>query len=410
MIKNLQLSDKLLLLAEYGLYLLIIFLFMDKGETFRAIGIYLPPILIFIRAILLKENPVAYKNNIFILTVFLCLSAVISSIFAPDILYSFKWFNRTYLKLFLVYLSISYIFQTQQKLESLSKLFVFLILLFVIFTFYNFYKKVLINSYDYGKVVRQYIIPLEFFLPFLFFYIATQKTKLLKLAGFAILLIAIIAIVFTGSRGGWISVSLSLFIWTIGYLKITKKKFVNIFRIISGIIALMIVLFIVISPPSYVKEKFNQLLKGDTSERKEMVWPAAVDSYFNLSFINKIVGNGLGRMTYLEDFKKWYINKFGKEPEELYGPHNIYLYILYKQGVLGISIFLLLLYFSFKYLIKSLTINQSLSMKFFALSLISVLTGLLVHGIVEDTPFIQLILIISLIGAYVNYLGKIKND
>ncbi|WP_353684120.1 O-antigen ligase family protein [Thermodesulfovibrio sp. 3907-1M] len=405
--KNLQLSNKLLLLTEYGTYLLILFLFMDKGETLRAIGIYIPPLLIFVRAIFLKENPLNFKNIISILTIFLCLSGIISSIFAPDPLYSLKWFQRTYLKLFLVYLSISYVFQTQQKLEKLSRLFVFLSVLFTIFTFYDFYTKVLPNSYNYGKFVRKYIVPLEFFLPFIPFFITTQKTKLLKVIGFVILLLGIIAIILTGSRGGWISVSLSLFIWLIGYLLITKKKFIKILPIISGIIVVIVILLTVISPP-YVKGNFKELLEGYTSLRKEMVWPAAIDSYYNLSLINKIFGNGLGRMTYLEDFKKWYLNKFGKEPEELYSPHNVYLSILYKQGILGISIFLLLIYFSFKYFIANLTTEQILSMKLFSLSLISVLTILLVHGIVEDTRFIQLILIIPLIGAYVNFVEKIK--
>jgi len=409
MINNFQLSDKLKLFAEYSVYLFIIFLFMDKGETLRTVGIFVPPLLIFIRAIILRENPVNFKNPIFILLICLCLSGIISSIFAPDTFYSLEWVKRTYFKLFLVFLTVVYLFQTPKMLEKLSKLFIFLAFLFTIFTFYDFYKEIVLYSNDFGKAVRKYIVPLEIFIPFILFYIAVQKTKYFKFVGFILLSISIVAIILTGSRGGWISVGVSILIWLIGYLYITRKRILHILPII-GVIIISVSLLLIILSPFYVKQKFNQLLTGDTSLRKEMVWPIALKSYANLSPINKIVGNGLGRMTYLEDYRKLYINKFGKEPEELYSPHNVYLYTLYKQGLLGLIIFITLLYISLKNLIRGLKINQSSSMKFFALSLISALIALMAHGMVEDTRFIQWMLMLPLIGAYIEYLGNIKND
>lgn len=401
----------LFLASEYGIYLLVIFLFMDKGESFRTIGIYIPPILVLVRSFLFKEkNIFNFKNSIFILMTALCLSGIISSILSPDPFYSLKWFKRTYIKMFLVFIAMVYIFQSPPMLNKISRLFVIVTLLFVIFTFYDFYTKIYLHNQDYGTVIRKYIVPLEVFLPFVMFYIVTHKNSTQfdvakRLLGFIILVSGFLSVIFTGSRGGWISVSLGLLVWVFGYSFITKKY--NIILFVFGAMV-SIFIFLIIFSPTHVKFKYQQLLHGDTSLRKEIVWPAAIQSYLNLPLINKIGGNGLGRMIYLEDFKKWYIEKFNKLPEELYSPHNLYISLLYKQGVLGISIFILLIYFSFKILIKSLNIAQPLEMKIFALSLISVLVTLLIHGVVEDTSFIQWMITIPLIGAYTTYIENLK--
>ncbi len=399
----------LLIFSEYLLYLLIIFLFIDQGQTFREVAIYTPLILLFLRALISQENPVDIKNRIFILVIFLCFSGIIASIFSPEPYYSLKWFKKTYLKLFFVTLAFIYIFQTPQKLENLSNLFVFLTLLFSILTIYEFYTKVFLKSYDFGTTIRKYIVPLEIFCLFIPCFIVTKKTKFLKIIGLSLLLITLLAIIFTGSRGGWISVLSGIAVWLIGYTYITKA---NIKKIVVVTVSMTVIIFIVISicSPSYVKVKIEQLLKGYTSQRKEYVWPIAIESYKNLPLINKIFGNGLGRMTYLEDFKKYYINRFGKEPEELYSPHNVYLGTLYKQGIFGLTIFFALFFTSFKILFKSLKMEQSLKMKTFALSLIAVLSVFMIHGLVEDMRFNQLLLIIPLIGAYNGYLWKMKND
>lgn len=400
--------EVLSILAEYLIYLLIIFLFMDKGMTFREIGVYLPPILLILRALVLKENPIDIKNKIFILLIILCLSGIIASIFSSELFYSLKWFIRTYLKLFLVFVAFAYLFQTSQRLEKLGNLFVFLAFLFSILTIYEFYTKVFLKNYDFGTTIRKYIVPLELFCFFIPFFIVTEKTKLLKFIGFSLFLINLIAIILTGSRGGWIGVFSGLLAWLISYSYIAKLDIKKTFIvIISTILSIYIVMSII--SPSYIKGKIEQLLEGYTSQRKEFVWPIAIEAYKNLPVMNKIFGNGLGKKDYVEDFKKYYIKKFAKEPQEIYSPHNIYLYTLYKQGLFGFVVFLILLFTSLKILLKSLKIEHSFKMKVFALSLISILVVFMIHGLVEDMRFNQLLLIIPLIGAYTQYLRNIQN-
>lgn len=395
-------------ISQFLIYILIIFLFLDKGTSLREISIYLPPILLLIADSLSRENPVDTKNSIFILLVILCVSGIIASIVSPEPIYSLKWFNKTYLKLLLFFFAFTYIFRTSQQLEKLNNLFIFLAFLFIALAIHTFFTKIISENQDFGIAIRAYIYPLEIFFPFTLYFIFSGKKKFLKYASLGLLPLCLIAIILTGSRGGWISVTSGLFVWLGGYSYISKG---DIKKISISVISLTLSIFIIIATisPSYLKMKVDQLIKGDTSQRKEFVWPIAIESYKNLSLINKIFGNGLGRMTYLEDFKKYYLKRFGIEPPELYSPHNIYLYTLYKQGIVGLAVLLTLFFTSIGILIKSLKMEQPIEMKFFALSLISILSILMIHGLVEDTPFAQLLLIIPLIGAYTRYMRSIKN-
>ncbi len=402
-LKNLE------LLNEFFIYILIIFLFMDKGETLRVIGIYIPFSLLIIRFLVLKENPIRLNNSIllFILFCLFCLSGIIASLFAPSFLYSLEWFKRTYLKLFLVGIVFLGFLNSQDKIIRLTYLFIIMALIFTIFTYYDFYKKILILNEDYGKSIRKYIVPLEIFLPFVFF-LFIKESKLFKFLGLFLLILGSVAVILTGSRGGWISLFISFFICAYGYFYLNKVNFKWLISIIMIILLIFCFLINIISP-NYINMKFKQLLKGDTSLRIEIVWPAAIEIYSNLSFINKIFGNGLGRMTYLEDFRKWYLDKFNHQPSETYSPHNFYLSILYKQGIVGLVIFIILVFVCMRYLIYYIRFSkQNIDIKIIGISILAALSGLLIHSLVEDMRFIQWIFILPVTIGYLNYIKPQK--
>lgn len=404
---NEQISKKLDLIIEGLVYIFIIFLFMDKGETFRVVGIYLPFFLLIIKFIILKESPVNLNNSVFNLVLILCLSGIIASVFAPSILYSLSWFKRTYLKLFLVSIVFFGLFKTQERITNLTYLLIIMTIVFTIFTFYDFYKKIIVLNMDYGTTIRKYISPLEVFLPFVFCLFVDNR-KIFKYIGLIILILGTLAVVLTGSRGGWLSISASFIVCIYGYFYI-KKPNLKILTLTICSFLLFIFMGLTILSPSYIKEKFVQLKKGYTSQRMEMVWPAAIDSYMNLPLINKIFGNGLGRMTYLEDFKKWYLKKFNHEPSEIYPPHNLYLSTLYKQGILGFIILIFLIFKAIKNLIRSIKLSQEfLNIKIFGISLLAVLIGIVIHSFVEDM-FLQWVFIIPAIIGYINYTQNILN-
>lgn len=406
---NNQFFKNLDLLKEGLIYILIIFLFMDKGETLRIIGIYVPFFLLVLKHIVLKEKLVRLNNSILILFFLFCLSGIIASLFSPSFLYSLQWFKRTYLKLFLVGLVFLSFFNTQDKFFRLKYLFIIMTLIFIIFVYHDFYTNVLkYNTHE--KYVRKYIYPLEIFLPFVFYPFFEQKSQFKYIGLLIILSFSAVAVILTGNRGGWISVCISLLICAYGYLYLRKVELRKLIVTICCVFAVITMLFI-FSTPSHVKIKFEQLLSGYTSNRLEMVWPAAIESYLNLSLTNKIFGNGLGRITYLEDFKKWYLERFNKEPVEFFSPHNFYLSILYKQGIFGLLIFLSLVYICINKLIKIAKSSQlSINIRFFGICILASLIAILIHSFVEDTLLGQWILIIPLTIAYINYTENLLKN
>lgn len=60
-------------IMEYGIYLLALFLFTDKGESFRSLGLYIPPVALTVRAYLVRRWPFDWNNlllfSIIILTI-----------------------------------------------------------------------------------------------------------------------------------------------------------------------------------------------------------------------------------------------------------------------------------------------------------------------------------------------------
>jgi O-antigen ligase len=391
-------------IMEYGIYILVIFLFTDKREAFRSIGIYIPPVILAVRTYLLKELPFNWKDPIFILICALCLSAIVASIFAPIPYESFRWFKKTYLKLFLVFIVVAYIFKHPDLLRKLGILFSILGVLFTIFTFYDYATKAILpnGNVDFGSTIRKYINPLEVFLPFIPFAFISTSRKLIKGLWVIALFAGLIAVLLTGARGGWVSIGISLIIWIVGYYYLTGKRITSFLPYIVGaIIGIFLILNII--PSSHIYSRIKQGF--DTSNRLEMVWPVAIDNYSKLSFTHKIIGNGISRTTYLNDFREWYLQKYGSypTPEATLPPHNIYLYTLYKQGIIGLLLLLAMIIVSLKYMLLRLTGNYSLQMKFFGLSILSCLVGsYVIHGLVEDVYFKQFILIISVVGAFLN--------
>ncbi len=388
----------------------ILFLFTDKGQTIREIGIYLPTIFIFLRCLLLKDFTFfkdLLKNKFFIVILALCVSGLISSFISPDPLYSLKWFKRTYLPLFLVSISIAYTFQDVSFFKKMKILFVFVLIFFIILTIKDFYHMQTIKSDDFAKFTRKYINPLEIFIFSPILLLLLNEKKYIKLICILIFILSFIAMILTGSRGGWLAIfcGFLFLLFFVGFLN--KKIFkILIFLLVSAILFLLLIFSSNIEKPSYLKMKFKQLFEGDTSLRLEYVWPGAIGTYLELPLENKLLGRSLGRITYAEDFSSWYIKKHKNSPPYIYSPHNFYIYLLYKQGIVGFFIFSFLIYMIFKELLSTLLdVNKNLEFRSFALFILASFINLLVHGFFEDTRFIQWIFILSLITGF-NHLIK----
>lgn len=392
-------------IMEYGIYLFVIFLFIGKGESFRSIGLYAPPVILAVRVYLTKQSPFDWKNPIFLCVVALCLSGIAASFFAPSLTESFNWFKRTYLKLLLLFIVISFVFRKPALLIRLSFLFTVLLFLFSLMTFYDYMTEAILaeGAINWQPAVRKYISPLETFIPFVPLFILISKSKSIKALWVIVLIMGIVAALITGARGGWISIGVSLFLWGILYSRLTKKRIAAVIPYIIGAAITIFLLLTIVRVP-HIMEKVRQGF--DTSNRASVIWKAAVGNYNKLSALHKLIGNGLDQKTYLKDFSEWHNRRYGYYPskENIYTPHNFYLYTLYKQGIIGLLILLALIFTCIKEILFRITSRNDIAKPLLGISILSAFVGsFIIHGFVEDQRFLHVFgLLLCIIGAYTN--------
>lgn len=391
-------------IIEYGIYLLAVFLFTDKGESFRSIGIYMPPLALIIRTYIMRREPFTWENPLFVLTIALFVSSILSSLAAQDLLGSISWFKRNYLKLFLIFVVIYSTFDKTELIFKLSLLFAMLAVFFTIMLFYDYATKAIMPDgiVNAGTTIRKYVPPLDIFIPFIPFALALSNKKTVKTFWYLALFAGIVAMVMTGARGGWISLGISLTIWALFYYRLNKIGLKTIaFFVLAIITGIAIILSII--PSSHIFQKIKQGF--DSSYRLEIQWKSSVENYIKFPPVHKILGKGLSEKTMNEDFEEWYKIKTGHYPESSWpkNPHNFYIFILYKQGLLGLSIYLLLIFIFVKKLVSKITKETVFERKALGIAILASFIGsYLTHGLFEDLKFMPLGFLLGIAGAYLN--------
>ena len=398
------------LIMEYCIYLLAVFLFTDKGESFRSVGLYLPPVLIVFRMLIVKQWTFDYKNEIFILLIAFCLSAIVSSLFAENIAESFGFFKSSYLKVFLLFIVISSVFSDHGKLTRLILLLAVLSVFFSIITFYDFATKAFVTGggIDYAGSVRRYSVPLEYLLPFVPCAFIISEKKVGKMLWALVLLLGIIALLLTGARGAWVGLLFSLTIWLVYYYH-NRGRLKDIIVFIGGLVLLMILAMQII-PGSYIQKQVKK--KFYSRSRFGMTWRSAIDNYMESGIDKKIIGKGLDKKIMYDDFDRWLEkNKDSVRFKKIAkNPHNFYLFILYKQGLIGLSVYISLVLVVILKLHSQIRRRTTLAARSVGIALIASLIGsYMVHGMVEDLQFLPLGFLLGLTGAYLN-MAQITNE
>lgn len=155
----------------------------------------------------------------------------------------------------------------------------------------------------------------------------------------------IVGIVFSYSRGAWLAAIVSV----VGLLLCRFKKIIFVF-------AACVVLMVIISPKS-ISDRFGSVFKGGDANIKQRLelWD------YTIEIIKKhpIIGTGLG--TFEEMYRLEHPNGIpekGEESRVIRHAHNLYLQMLSEIGVLGFSLFLVLVVIGFKRGIKYLRLEK----------------------------------------------------
>jgi O-antigen ligase len=392
---------------EYGIYLLAIFLFTDMGTSFRSLGTYVPPLALVIRIYLTRVPPFNWKTPLFLCVVALCTSAILSAAVSDETVPFLIWIKKRYLKAFLIFVVVTAAFKERNTLKKLLLLLSIISLPFIVMTYNDYITKALSeNGVILFDKVRDYNSILSFLLPLIPFAYLTAKSRMLKAFWALSLCIGFTALLLTGFRTGWVSFIVSMAVWAAWFSTKRSKK-----SIVLAIAGFLLIGFIALSflPSSHIVMRIKQGFS--TTERYEWIWKPYISMYGEFPVTDKVLGKGMADET-MYNYHSLYRDTLDYDHNKNVplSPHNQYLNILFRQGMLGLALYMILIAIFLMSMITVIRQRISFEDKAMGIAILALFVGqYIVSGLVSDLRFMPMGLTLGMAGAYLQN-KKDSND
>ncbi len=392
-------------IENYIIIFINLFLFgtLIQGLTFlKYFGLY-TSIVLFISLLLTSKNRFCFKkciknNKSILFLLFALLLLILMSIFFSH--YGLRQSIKEFRIEFLNYFIILIIACSLRNKKFFINIFRYIIIIaFFYNTIFFLYNYLTINP-KFNLSIRLDIKFADYFeilYPLLIFSILTLKNKF-KYIIFVILLIGIIEVILTGRRGVWLEIIGETVIFLIFLNLINKLKFKKFFIsfLFLGVASLICGYFIY-SHSNLIKQKINQGI-----EPNGRVTIVKTRANIFLKYGNILFGiGGPGGYQYQKflnehNAPKVYCNQIDKNNYQYYGDEPFLLQVFYKEGILGLIIFLSFSFLFVKKLFIYIKKRKNFEYRIFALSLLSSYFGYyFIRGIVEGRSFKYILLFLA---------------
>jgi O-antigen ligase len=379
---NKALSDKKIM--EYGIYLFIVVLFWGYTTYFKFLGLYIPAIFFFLRILLTKRVYRFWKCPLFIAIILYSISGILSTIWAVNTLESLVFFEKNVLRLILIYVIIVSVFDNKIRFSRLLHLLILTSFLYLFWS-YRIYLHEFLSIGDIRRVlIENAAYPFVYLLPFLFLKtLFIKKNDYSKFFWMLTLPFAIVAVIFSGQRGAVLGIFGAICVWLV-YVRNTTR-----FTIIVCIIICVSSVFMFAGDFSVIKEYES---RGFASAGRRFLFEIYIDVFKD----NYCLGLGLDDKAMIDAAR-------GKGMVGPQGPHNSYLTIAVKQGIIGLISYISLILvsiFSLLWRIRGLPFTQY---KAIGIALISCFVGMyIIEGLLHGMVMVPLAVLIGITGAYLN--------
>ena len=362
-----QLHLKLLLMFTMLFMYRYIYINRINQETFLKLFIIIAFFLWVIKLIIVEElSWEKTKLNISILIFILVMS--ISLIRNEVVFVGLKDFINFLAYFMIFFLIINCIYNQKQFLSFLKLYFIiaFLIALYTFFQYYGYDPFFIGNNYLTSTLGQKNWISnyIAMIFPIVFSFFLLQKEKKFKIIYYILLSVLYANIMICQSRGIWISIFVSSII---GFYFIYKIKLVKYFRKNRKWLIILILTFLIItviystnnplnkSAVTVVQRAATTFDKSDTSINTRMlIWKIT----FNMIKDNPWFGSGIG--TFKLNYQNYQADYLQENPEDIKywikagEAHNEYLQIWAELGIIGLILFLTIIYFFYDLIIKFL--------------------------------------------------------
>ncbi len=213
------------------------------------------------------------------------------------------------------------------------------------------------STFGNPNFLADYLV-VPFPIAFMFFIEYSKKLKG-KIAGISFLLMLLV-ILFTRTRGAWISVMFATIYIFIMIFKFRRKLFKQVFKYLAIVLLICILVIALLSTVRSTREKTLNLIKtvegrftsSTTVMQRWLMWNVTLEAAMD----HPIIGHGLNMFKkiyskYQHDYFKRWSEKTGKPAFEhpykefaidFRHTHNDYLQTLCEQGIIGLILFICL--------------------------------------------------------------------
>jgi O-antigen ligase len=214
---------------------------------------------------------------------------------------------------------------------------------------------------------NQFAAYLVLFIPLLISGTLFSKNSMSKILHIGILLLSLIALMITGSRGGLISLILAMLIYFFLFFRRGTIRFSKLLPILFIGIPLLIGSAFMVSPDhvqEVVVERFDPTKTSDTQQLtsgRNIIWANGLKLFLQ----SPIYGHGSA--TFIPLMKK----NFGSR----YNSHNDYLLYLVHYGIIGLALFLMILWSLIRESVIIARESEDVQLNILALSYLTGLSG-----------------------------------
>jgi len=384
---------------------LSMFLFGSLIEGFtkiKYIGLY--GAILFYLIDIVKSRTFLYKqyfleNRTLFVSLFLFIfSIILSIIFAfSDISPSIKEFRVEFLNSF-IFLLIALNIRNRELLIKTVFIAIIFAFLFDVIKYGYYYIKSNPHLNLSKRLDRNFANYFEVLYAFVFISFFIFKNRIIKFVLFLMLLVGLFELLLTGVRGAWISVMTETILLVL-FLGIYYKNFKNILFYLIGIILILgIGGFFIYKKSSLLQEKIHQ---GLTPGGRDVIVKTRLPIFLKHS--NLIIGIGGPANYQYNQFLNYYKapQVYGtreKNRFHYWGDEPFLLQIFYKEGILGLFTFLLLVFI--------LLYQGYKNVNLYVLGILTSFIGYyLVRGLVEGRELKLLLIYITLF-----LVAKEKNE
>ncbi len=341
---------------EYGIYIYLVIMFLNKGESIKNIALY-GAFGLWVFSGGWRERSL-YRHPVAIIFWGYMASIALSVVFSIDRGYSFNALRDDVIKAGVLFPVLATWFATERHVQRLSVALSVSALLMIGIGFYSFvafdmsfFKPQTELMYAWHNRFARYVCLTT---PFALVLLLTGRNNVIRAGLLCLIMLGCMAVILSTSRGGMLSAALIGAVWLLFAYKKERFSFKRIIMTCAAAVAAMLLIALSVSPA--LKTRLADTMKDmETVNLRAAVWQEALEGAQKRPVLGWGYGSGIFHRP------EPHADPAYMSPTTV-GPENMFISIFFHQGLVGLVTYCSLIITAFCLFFRSaLNSEKSLS-------------------------------------------------